>query len=198
MSKKNSIIMSWGRCKIGVARISSTQTMPNVLVDIGEINDKSTTLSTEDGESLTATATGGRVVAIEDSEPTVTLSCRVKEATFDLEQMFTGATLKDDGLSVMTNIVQGEFAFQLTPHNAGSIGIRARRTQVTYRYGNSEDEGGYVDLSFKILPCNDGELYKKFRVAQKLLTSLKNRLFTKTSALFLSVSGNGQYFRFLN
>lgn len=198
MAKKNSIIMSWGSCKIEVARISSLQVMPNVLIDIGEINDKSTTLSTEDGESLTATATGGRVIAIEDSEPTVTLSCRVKEASFDLEQMFTGANVVDDGMSVHTNVVQGEFAFKLTPHNIGSIGIKARRTQVTYRYGSTEDEGGYVDLSFKILPCNDGELYRKFRVVRKLITSLKNRLYSNTSAAFLTTSGDGRYFRFLN
>lgn len=198
MAKKNAIIMSWGSCKIEVARISSSQTMPNVLVDIGVINDKSTTLSTEDGEALTATATGGRVVAIEDAEPTVTLTCRVKEASFDMEQMFTGAEVSKDGLTVNTNIVQGEFAVKLTPHNVGSIGIRARRTRVSFRYGSSEDEGGYVDLTFTILPCNDGELYTKFRVANKHLTQLANRLYTSSSAAFLSTSGSGQYFRFLN
>ena len=166
-----SIIMSWGRCKIEVARVTSSQTFPNILVDVGTINEKSTVLSTEDGESLTATATGSIIVAMEDGEPTVTLTTRVKEMDFDKESLFTGAKQVVDGeLNVETNVVVGEFAFKLTPHNVGAIGIKARRSQVSFKSGSSEEEGDFVDLSFKILPCNDGELYKKFRVKSKKIT----------------------------
>ena len=82
--------MSWSKCKIEVGKTGDDEAMAASLTDIGTINDKSTTLATEDGETLTATATGGIVVA--------------------------------------------------------------------------EEEGSYVDLTFKILACSDGELYKKFRV----------------------------------
>jgi hypothetical protein len=30
--------------------------------------------------------------------------------------------------------------------------------------GSSEEEGSYVDLTFKILACADGALYTKFKV----------------------------------
>ena len=150
MGKK--IIMSWSKCKIEVGKTGDDEAMAASLTDIGTINDKSTTLATEDGETLTATATGGIVVAEEEGEPVVTLTTRVKEMGFDTEKMFTGAVVSED------------ISVKLTPKNIGAIGIKARRTHVSFRPGSSEEEGSYVDLTFKILACSDGELYKKFRV----------------------------------
>lgn len=165
MAKK--IVMSWSKCKIEVGKTGDNDAMATQLSDIGTINDKSTTLATEDGETLTATATGGIVVAEEEGEPVVTITTRVKEMDFDKEKMFTGAELSVEGneLTVKTNVVSDDFSVKLTPKNIGAIGIKARRTHVSFRPGSSEDEGAYVDLTFKILACADGELYKKFRVA---------------------------------
>ncbi len=50
--------MSWSKCKIEVGKTGDDEAMAASLTDIGTINDKSTTLATEDGETLTATATG--------------------------------------------------------------------------------------------------------------------------------------------
>lgn len=162
MAKK--IIMSWSKCKIEVGKTGEDEAMAVSLTNIGIINDKSTTLATEDGEKLTATATGGIVVAEEEGEPVVTITTRVKEMDFDTEKIFTGATVSQDELVVKTNVVSDDFSVKLTPKNIGAIGIKARRTHVSFRPGSSEEEGSYVDLTFKILACSDGELYKKFRV----------------------------------
>ena len=162
MAKK--IIMSWSKCKIEVGKTGEDEAMAVSLTNIGIINDKSTTLATEDGENLTATATGGMVVAEEEGEPGVTITTRVKEMDFDTEKIFTGATVSEEELVVKTNVVSDDFSVKLTPKNIGAIGIKARRTHVSFRPGSSEEEGSYVDLTFKILACSDGELYKKFRV----------------------------------
>lgn len=162
MAKK--IIMSWSKCKIEVGKTGEDEAMAVSLTNIGIINDKSTTLATEDGEKLTATATGGIVVAEEEGEPVVTITTRVKEMDFDIEKIFTGATVSEEELVVKTNVVSDDFSVKLTPKNIGAIGIKARRTHVSFRPGSSEEEGSYVDLTFKILACSDGELYKKFRV----------------------------------
>lgn len=162
MGKK--IIMSWSKCKIEVGKTGEDEAMAVSLTNIGIINDKSTTLATEDGEKLTATATGGIVVAEEEGEPVVTITTRVKEMDFDTEKIFTGATVSEEELVVKTNVVSDDFSVKLTPKNIGAIGIKARRTHVSFRPGSSEEEGSYVDLTFKILACSDGELYKKFRV----------------------------------
>lgn len=160
------IIMSWSKVKIEVGKTGENDAMATVLASIGTINDKSTTLATEDGESLEAKATGGIVVATEEGEPVVTITTRVKEMDFDTEKMFTGATISEDGdeLVVKTNVVSDDFSVKLTPKNIGAIGIKARRTHVSFKTGHSEEEGNYVDLTFKILACEDGELYRKFRV----------------------------------
>lgn len=84
MAKK--IIMSWSKCKIEVGKTGEDEAMAVSLTNIGIINDKSTTLATEDGEKLTATATGGIVVAEEEGEPVVTITTRVKEMDFDTEK----------------------------------------------------------------------------------------------------------------
>lgn len=159
------IIMSWSKCKIEIGKTGDNDAMADTLTDVGTINDKSTTLATEDGETLTATATGGVVVAEEEGEPTVTLTTRVKEPSFALETLLTGNAVVSDELVVKTNVVSDDISVKLTPKNIGAIGIKARRTHVTWRPGSSEEEGHYVDITFKFLVCADGELYKKFRVA---------------------------------
>ena len=164
MAKK--IIMSWSKCKIEVGKTGEADAMASVLKSVGTINDKSTTLATEDGEKLEAKATGGIVVASEEGEPTVTITTRIKEMDFDTENMFTGATKSTDGdeLTVKTNVVSDDFSVKVTPKNIGATGIKVRRSHVSFRPGSSEEEGQYVDLTFKILACEDGELYKKFKV----------------------------------
>ena len=84
----------------------------------------------------------------------------------DEEKMFNGAEVSEDGdeLTVKTNVVSDDFSVKLTPKNIGAIGIKIRRSHVSFRPGSSEEEGSYVDLTFKVLACSDGELYKKFRV----------------------------------
>lgn len=130
MAKK--IIMSWSKCKIEVGKTGDDEAMAATLTDVGTINDKSTTLATEDGETLTATATGGIVVAEEEGEPVVTLTTRVKEMDFDKEKMFNGAEVSEDGdeLTVKTNVVSDDFSVKLTPKNIGAIGIKIRRSHV--------------------------------------------------------------------
>ena len=139
MAKK--IIMSWSKCKIEVGKTGDDEAMAATLTDVGTINDKSTTLATEDGETLTATATGGIVVAEEEGEPVVTLTTRVKEMDFDKEKMFNGAEVSEDGdeLTVKTNVVSDDFSVKLTPKNIGAIGIKIRRSHVSFRPGRRKD-----------------------------------------------------------
>lgn len=160
------IIMSWSKCKIELGVTGANDAFATTLFNLGIINDKSTTLSTEDGETLTAKATGGITVAEEEGEPVISLTTRIKEMDFETEAKLTGATVSSEGdeLTVKTNIVSGDYSVKLTPKNIGAIGLKARRCHVSFRPGSSEEEGSYVDVTFKILACEDGELYKKFRV----------------------------------
>lgn len=164
--KRKKIIMSWSKCRVEIGPTGANDAMATQLVSVGTTNDKSTSLSTSDGETLTAKASGGITVAEEEGEPEVVITTRVKEMDFDTEKMLTGAVISTDGdeLDVKTNIVQGEFSVKVTPKNIGAQGIKAPKCSVKFRPGSSEDEGSYVDLTFKIIETEDGLLYKKFRV----------------------------------
>lgn len=166
MAKK--VIMSWSKCKIEVGKTGTDDAMATELFDIGTIKDKTTTLATEDGDTLQAIATGGIVVAEEEGEPQVTVTTRIMEMDFDTENKLTGAaksgTAGKEELTVKTNVIPDDFSLKLTPKNIGATGIKARRTHISFRPGSSEEEGQYVDVTFKILACSDGELYKKFKV----------------------------------
>lgn len=156
--------MSWSRVKAEIGKTGDKDAMATQLQTVGTIKDKSTSLSIEDGEKLTAVATGGIVVAEEEGEPTVSVTMRVMEMDFTTETLLTGAVAGSDKLTVKSNVVNGNYSLKLTPKNIGAIGIKARKTHVSFRPGYSEEEGHYVDLTFKILACEDGELYEKFKV----------------------------------
>lgn len=161
------IVMSWSKCKIEIGKTGENDAMATSLANIGVINDKSTTLSTEDGEVLEAKATGGVTVAMEEGEHSYIITTRVKEMDFTTEASLIGGTVGGSGgdeLTVKSNIIADEYSVKLTPKNIGAIGIKARKTHVTFKPGSSEEEGNFVDLTFRILACADGELYKKFRV----------------------------------
>ena len=158
------IIMSWSKCKIEIGETGASDAMALKLTNVGIISDKTTSLVAEDGENLVAKATGGVVVAQEDGEPVIKITTRVKEMDFAVETLLTGAVAGSDDLTVKTNVVSKEFSVKLTPKNIGAVGIKARKTHVAFRPGSSEEEGSYVDLTFTILACEDGELYKKFKV----------------------------------
>ena len=162
---EKSIIMSWSKCKIEIGKTGEDDAMATALTSIGVINDKSTTLSAEDGDKLTAKSSGGFVVAEEEGEHTYTISTRVKEMDFAMEASLNGGVVGEDGeLTVTTNIVSDSYSLKLTPKNIGSIGLKVRKCHVTMKPGSSEEEGSYVDLTFKILACADGVLYTKFKV----------------------------------
>lgn len=166
MAKK--LIMSWSKCKIEVGKTGDDDAMATELFSLGTIKDKSTSMSTEDGDTLTATATGGVVVAEEEGEPQVSITTRIMEMDFDTENKLTGAAKSgspgQEELTVKTNVIPEDFSVKVTPKNIGATGIKVRRAHISFRPGSSEEEGQYVDVTFKILACADGELYKKFKV----------------------------------
>ncbi|MCM1075945.1 MAG: hypothetical protein NC411_01130 [Bacteroides sp.] len=163
--KKKRIIMSWGKVIGEVGYTGENGEFAEKLFSVGTINDKSTSLTSNDGETLTAKATGGITVAEEDGEPEIEVTMRVKEMDFDTEHLFNGAEENKEGeLVVKTNNVEREFSLKLTPKNIGAKGLKAPCCHVKFRPGSSEEEGSFVDLTFKILPGADDELYRFFRV----------------------------------
>jgi len=158
-------IMSWSKCSITIAKTGANDAMGTPLTSIGTIKDKSTSMATADGEKLTAKATGGVTVAEETKDGEVTITTRVMEPDFALIASLTGAVNNTNNIVVKTNVVVDTFSVQLDPKNSGATGVKARKTAVSYKEGYSEEEGHYADMTFKVLACQDGELYTKYKKA---------------------------------
>jgi len=157
-----SLIMSWSKCAITIAKTGAADAMGTPLTSIGKVKDKSTSLSTADGEQLNAKSTGGVLEARENLEGEVTLTTRIMEPTFAVESAFTGATNNTTTMVVRSNVVSDSWSIQVDPKNVGAVGIKIRKAHVTYKPGWSEEEGHFADVSFTVLACADGELYTKY------------------------------------
>lgn len=165
--KKIKIIMSWSKCRIEVGKTGEGDAMASKLYSIGTTNDKSTSLSCQDGDVLEAKGSGGVTVAREEGEPMVQLTTRVKEMDFNTNAFFTGNKVNSQGeLEVETLIPSGDFSVKLTPKNIGAVGIKVPCCQVSFKPGSSEEEGRWVDVTFTILECEDGIFYREFVVKE--------------------------------
>lgn len=172
-NKRKTIVMSWSEVLVLFGETGENDAMATDLYTLGVINDKSTSLTYNEGDTLTALSTGGIIVAEEYSEGTLEVTTRVKEMDFETEKLLTGATISQEELSVTTHIIDKEMSLKIVPKNIGAIGLKARRTKVKFVPGYTEEEGHFVDITFKILECIDGELYKKFRVKATDKTGFK-------------------------
>lgn len=170
MAKKK-IIMAWSKCKIRIAKTPADDSMPasSSMTNIGTIKDKSSTLEPSDGDVLEAKATGGTTVAKETQEGGYTLKTRVIEPPDELLEMLGlgEADTTSEEFKVKTHVVEGEFAAEVEPKNYGAKGIRAPKTNVSYKPGWSEEEGNYADLEFEIIKTDkeneaDNYWYSKF------------------------------------
>lgn len=161
MAKK---IMAWSKCKVEIGKTGENDAMATSLSDIGTIKDKSGELNPSDGDSLEMKATGGEMVAKETTEGGYTLTIRVIEpdttllTTLGLGETATGGT----DFNVTTHIVDGDWSVKLTPKNVGAKGLKAPKTNITYKPGWSEEDGNYADIDFEILKGDAGYWYSIF------------------------------------
>lgn len=165
MAKK--IIMAWSKCKFEIGKTKDDDTMADTLTDIGTIKDKSSTLEPSDGESLEMKATGGETVAKETQEGGYKATTRVIEPTTELlTTLGLGAAATEGGdFKVNTHIVDGDWSLQITPKNTGARGIKAPKTNITYKPGWGEEDGNYADIDFDILKGDAGYWYSIFTKA---------------------------------
>lgn len=161
MAKK---IMAWSKCKVEIGKTGDNDAMSASLSSIGTIKDKSGELTPSDGDPLEMKATGGEMVAKETTEGGYTLTVRVIEPETDLLTMLgLGAAAETGGdFNVNTHIVDGDWSVQLTPKNVGAKGIKAPKTNITYKPGWSEEDGNYADIDFEILKGDAGYWYSIF------------------------------------
>lgn len=176
MANKNTIVMSWRQCKLEFGRTQPNGSFAKKLFSIGILNDKGTSLEYEEGDTYTAKASGGVTVAEEKGEGTYSIKTRVKEMKLstlayilgknvEAETTATGGDIVHaETLSIPTTAITDEFSVKVTPKNIGAKGIKVCRTSISIVPGISEDEGFYIDVTFKQLSGEDTDFFKFYNV----------------------------------
>lgn len=150
-------IMGWSKCSISFGTATGTTTMPTSLTSVGTIKDKSSVLESQDGEELSAVATGGAEVGHEDQEGKFVLSTRIIEPENSvLIALGLGtAVSQSDNLAVKTHVCPGEYGVKVEPKNVGAYGIEAPLCSIKAKPGWSESEGNFLDLTVSILKIDE-------------------------------------------
>lgn len=159
------IIMGWSKCSVKIGATGANDAMAASLTDVGKIKDKTAVLESTQGEVLEGKATGGELVAREETEGGVALTIRVIEPA---NALFASLGLGDvtvDDIDVETHVVAGDYSVEVTPKNVGAIGIKAPKTQVSFRPGWSDAEGNYVDIVFTFIKTAADKWYTRFKKA---------------------------------
>ena len=157
------IIMGWSKCSVEIGATGADDAMATSLTDVGKIKDKSAVLEPTQGEVLEGKATGGELVAREETEGGVALTIRVIEPTNALFESLGLGDVATDDIDVKTHVVSGDKSVVVTPKNVGAIGIKAAKTQVSFRPGWSDAEGNYVDIVFTFIKTAAGKWYTRFK-----------------------------------
>lgn len=145
------IIMAWSQCKVEFGDVGENDTFAAVLHDVGKIRNQTTELSSNDGDTLTETASGGEVVAEEQLDGTLQLQTTIIEPSAELYKTLGIAEDEKDGeQKVKTHVVPGEKSIKVTPKNKGAKGIKAPCCSLSVAPAFDEKDGNALVLTAKI------------------------------------------------
>lgn len=165
MPKKNGkIIMAWSKCKVEIGDTGENDAFAVELFNVGKIRNQTTTLSSNDGDTLTETASGGEVVAMEQLDGTYQLQTTVIEPTAEFYERLGIARPEDDNgeQEVLKHVVEGDRSIKVTPKNKGAKGIKAPVCRISVAPAYDEQDGNGVVITANIIKTTGVEpVYKK-------------------------------------
>lgn len=161
---KDKLIMAWSKCRVQLAPMPDDESMADdsEFFDVGIIRQNTTSLTSNEGDSLQAIETGGAIVAEEKQEGDFSLSTEVIEPTNELYKNLGIGVIDGDDVNVTTHIVPGNYCMKLTPKNLGAMGISAPKVSVSVSPAFGDDTGNALTLAMSILNGAAGYWYKKF------------------------------------
>lgn len=153
MTDNGKVIMAWSKCKVEFGATGENDSFAKVLTNVGKIRNQTTELSSNEGDSLTETATGGEVVAMEQNDGTLQLKTTVIEPTPELYKALGIASAEDTKGEqiVKTHVVAGDMSVKVTPRNKGARGIKAPVTRMTVAPAFDEQNGNALNITFNII-----------------------------------------------
>lgn len=144
--------MAWSKCKVEFGKTGENDAFATELTDVGKIRNQTTQLTSNDGDSLTETATGGEVVAMEQLDGTLQLQTTVIEPSAELYETLGIADAEADGeQKVKTHVVDGDMSVKVTPKNKGAKGIKAPVTRMSVAPAYDEQDGNGIVITWNII-----------------------------------------------
>jgi len=148
----NKVIMAWSKCKVEIGDTGENDAFPedSALTHIGYTVDKTAKITSEDGDSLQAKASGGEVVAEDQNEGSMQFECQILEPTDEVFEFLGLGSISNDELKVKTHIVPGDKAIKLTPKNKGAKGAKMPVCRISCKYETDEEAGNTLTLTAKV------------------------------------------------
>lgn len=154
--------MAWSECKIKVGKTPEGEDMATVLTELADPKYQSTTLESEDGDTLEAIKEGGQRVGYEQLPGALTLTTRLIEPDDSVFTSFGLGSVDTEEFKVKTHVVSDYYSVEVEPAHIGAKGIRAPKCSVSFKFGYSTQEGNYCDITFGILQGAADYWYKRF------------------------------------
>lgn len=162
--KSGKIIMAWSKCKVEIGDTGEGDAFAVDLFYVGKIRNQTTTLASNDGDTLTETASGGEVVAMEQLDGTYQLQTTVIEPSAELYEKLGIARPEDENgeQEVLTHVVDGDRSIKVTPKNKGAKGIKAPVCRISVAPASDEQDGNGVVITANIIKTTGIDpVYKK-------------------------------------
>ena len=146
------IIMAWFKCMVEFGPTGASDAFASALTDVGKIRNQTTQLTSNEGDTLTETASGGEVVAMEQNEGTLELQTTVIEPSAALLKALGIAGDEDSSgeQKIKSHIVPGDMSVKVTPKNKGAKGIKAPVTRMSVAPTFDEQNGNGLVITWRI------------------------------------------------
>lgn len=148
---------AWGGAEIKIGNAGSSGAMGSSLADIGFIKEGSISLEVQDGTTKEWKATGGSIIDVLKTEPTLRVKCHVKNLNKSIiEKVWTVKDSNND-VEVLSLINSTKQSVQLGNQVSGSELLKFPLCSVEASPVYSEDAGYGLDITFTVLSPGKGK-----------------------------------------
>ncbi len=140
----------WAMCNFAIGKCGANGELATTFADIGDAEENTTTMATDQGEVKELKKSGGVLVDRIEQEGVTYIETTLIDPT-TLYQTLGLGTNSDTKVRVKTHVVEGNYSMRLTPLRTGGYGIEAPCTQISFLPQGEEAKGAAVKVRFTFL-----------------------------------------------
>lgn len=142
----------WAECNISIGKCGDNGELAKTFASIGDPEDNTTQLNSDQGDVKELKKTGGVVVDRIENEGVVYLETTLLDPTTLYSTLGIGTVTESTGkVRVKSLVAADHYSMRLTPKREGGYGIEAPCTQISVLPQGEEAKGSAVKLRFTFL-----------------------------------------------